>query len=119
MKPQNLPGATQTVHAWVNAQAQQAPQAPYLIDSESGAVLRFGDLPHRCEQVGHFLRVAGAQPGDTVSIVMANGAGTVQLLLGALYGGWCVNPVNLLSSAEQMRYVLSHSDCKVVLVSAA
>ena len=119
MKPQNLPGATQTVHAWVNAQAQQAPQAPYLIDSESGAVLRFGDLPHRCEQVGHFLRVAGAQPGDTVSIVMANGAGTVQFLLGALYGGWCVNPVNLLSSAEQMRYVLSHSDCKIVLVSAA
>jgi acyl-CoA synthetase (AMP-forming)/AMP-acid ligase II len=42
---------------------------------------------------------------------------TLRLLLGALYGGWCVNPVNLLSSAEQMRYVLEHSDCKLVIAS--
>ena len=28
-----------------------------------------------------------------------------------MHGGWCVNPVNLLSQPEQMRYVLDHSDC--------
>ena len=34
-----------------------------------------------------------------------------------MYGGRCVNPVNLLAQPEQMRYVLAHSDCKLVVVS--
>jgi acyl-CoA synthetase (AMP-forming)/AMP-acid ligase II len=33
-------------------------------------------------------------------------------------GGWCVNPVNLLAQPEQMRYVLEHSDCRVIFVDA-
>ncbi len=34
-----------------------------------------------------------------------------------MHGGFCVNPVNLLSQPEQMRYVLAHSDCRVVCVA--
>ena len=46
---------------------------------------------------------------------MPNGLQTLRVLLGAMYGGLCVNPVNLLSQPEQMRYVLAHSDCRVVV----
>jgi hypothetical protein len=55
--------------------------------------------------------------GDTVSLVMPNGLMTLRLLLGAMHGGCCVNPVNLLSQPEQMRYVLEHSDCKLVFAA--
>jgi acyl-CoA synthetase (AMP-forming)/AMP-acid ligase II len=48
---------------------------------------------------------------------MPNGIATLRILLGAMYGGYCVNPVNLLSSAEQMRYVLDHSDTAMVFAS--
>ena len=48
---------------------------------------------------------------------MPSGLATLQWLLGAMQGGWCVNPVNLLAQADQMRYVLDHSDCKLVIVS--
>ncbi len=48
---------------------------------------------------------------------MPNGLATLRILLGAMYGGYCVNPVNLLSSPEQMRYVLDHSDCALVFAS--
>ena len=34
-----------------------------------------------------------------------------------MYAGCCVNPVNLLSQPEQMRYVLEHSDCTLVFVA--
>ena len=64
------------------------------------------------------LQAQGVAPGDTVSLVMPNGLGTLQLLLGAMHGGVCVNPVNLLSQPDAMRYVLDHSDCKLVLASA-
>ena len=63
------------------------------------------------------LRALGTAPGETVSLVMPNGLATLRLLLGAMHGGWCVNPVNLLSQPDQMRHVLGHSDCRVVLAS--
>jgi len=49
--------------------------------------------------------------------VMPNGLATLRILLGAMAGGYCVNPVNLLSQPEQMRYVLDHSDCALVFAS--
>ncbi len=106
-----------TVHQWVTAQAAQRGDAPYVIDAENGAVLSYAALASSCQQVSAYLRQAGSTPGETVAVVMPNGVGTMQLLLGAMYGGWCVNPVNLLSQVEQMRYVLTHSDCTVVAVS--
>jgi acyl-CoA synthetase (AMP-forming)/AMP-acid ligase II len=42
---------------------------------------------------------------------------TLRILLGSMANGLIVNPVNLLSQLEQMRYVLGHSDCKLVFVS--
>jgi acyl-CoA synthetase (AMP-forming)/AMP-acid ligase II len=48
---------------------------------------------------------------------MPNGIATLRILLGAMYGGYCVNPVNLLSSPDQMRYVLDHSDSALVFAS--
>ena len=63
------------------------------------------------------LRAWGLQPGDHVSLVLGNGIQTVRLLLGAMYGGYCVHPVNLLSQPEQMRYVIEHADARVVFAA--
>jgi acyl-CoA synthetase (AMP-forming)/AMP-acid ligase II len=67
--------------------------------------------------VAALLKAHGVAPGDTVALVMPNGLGTLQLLLGAMHAGVCVNPVNLLSQPDQMRYVLDHCDCKLVLAA--
>ncbi len=111
-------GAAQTVHALLERAAQQQPQALYARATESGATLSYAELLHNCHRVGRWLHSQGLQPGDKVSLVMPNGLGTLQLLLGAMASGFCVNPVNLLSQPDQMRYVLQHSDCKLVLASA-
>ncbi len=94
------------------------PQTVYAHATETAAQLTYADLQAACGRVATLLLSQGLVPGDTVSLVMPNGLGTLQLLLGALHGGWCVNPVNLLSQPKQMRYVLAHSDCKLALASA-
>lgn len=106
-----------TVHALVESQARQCPDAVYAIDAQGQQQLTFSALAQACRRVNALLRAHGLQPGDTVSLVMPNGLMTLQLLLGAMHGGWCVNPVNLLSQPDQMRYVLDHSDCQLVFVS--
>jgi acyl-CoA synthetase (AMP-forming)/AMP-acid ligase II len=50
-------------------------------------------------------------------LVLGNGIQTIRLLLGAMYGGYCVHPVNLLSQPEQMQYVIEHADGRVVFAA--
>ena len=101
----------------VERQAAERPQALFALDAAGHQSLSYAALAAGCRAVAGRLKALGSAPGDTVSLVMPNGLATLQWLLGAMHGGWCVNPVNLLSQPEQMRYVLAHSDCKVVVVA--
>ena len=106
-----------SIRELIDRQAATRPRALYASAVGSGLSLTYGDLAARCRAFTGLLQGLGSQPGDHVSVVMPNGLGTLVALLGSLYGGWCVNPVNLLSQPEQMRYVLQHADAGVVLVS--
>ena len=107
-----------TVRALVERNAAQQPSAPYVLATENESSLNYGELARSCSRVTAALQLHGAGPGDTVSVVMPNGLNTLRVLLGAMWGGQCVNPVNLLAQPEQMRYVLEHSDCKIVVVAS-
>lgn len=106
-----------TVRALIERQCVAQPDAIYALAADGTRALTFGDIAAASAHVAQLLVAHGSRPGDTVSIIMPNGLMTLQLLLGAMAGGWCVNPVNLLSQPEQMRYVIGHSDCRVVIVS--
>ncbi len=109
--------ASNTVRALIDARAAAQPQAPYLIATATDQRLSFGELAQSCRAVAAWLAARGLAPGAHVSLVLSNGPQTVRLLLGALYGGYCVNPVNLLSQPDQMRYVLEHADANVVFAA--
>ncbi|MDN6886954.1 AMP-binding protein [Variovorax sp. CAN2819] len=112
-----MTAAATTVHALIERQAREQPHAVYARATESEQHIAYGELARACRRVSAVLRGLGMQPGDTVSVVMPNGLQTLRLLLGAMHGGFRVNPVNLLSQPEQMHYVLSHSDCRLVCVA--
>ena len=107
----------ETVFDLVEAQAVARPDATYFIATETGRGLAFGELRDSCRRVCACLASRGLEPGSHVSLVMPNGLATLRVLLGAMYGGYCVNPVNLLSQPGQMRHVLDHSDCALVFAA--
>ena len=106
-----------TVADLIDAQAAARPDSIYFIATETGRTLTFGQLRESCASISRFLADRGPAPGAHISLVMPNGLATLRILLGAMWGGYCVNPVNLLSQPEQMRYVLDHSDCAIVFTS--
>jgi acyl-CoA synthetase (AMP-forming)/AMP-acid ligase II len=112
-----MSAAAATVHALIERQAARQPLAAYAVATQGSAAIGYAELARGCRAVAAVLRRHGARPGDTVSVVMPNGLQTLRVLLGAMHGGLCVNPVNLLSQPDQMRYVLAHSDCRVVCVA--
>jgi sulfoacetate-CoA ligase len=110
-------GEGRTVAELIASRAGSHPDATYFIGTESGRTLTFAQLADSCALVGALLRAHGLEPGAHVSLVMPNGLATLRILLGAMSAGYCVNPVNLLSQPEQMRYVIEHSDCALMFAS--
>ena len=107
----------ETIHALIELRAADAPGAVCAVSLVTRRTLRYGELAASCRRIGALLQAHGLHAGDTVSLVMPNGLQTLRVLLGAMHAGLVVNPVNLLAQPEQMRYVLGHSDCKLVFVA--
>ncbi len=107
-----------SIRTLIDAQAELQPNALYAVAAEPNSAasnqISYADLAIACNNIESVLQQNGLVAGDTVSVIMPNGLMTLRLLLGVMYAGMAVNPVNLLSQADQMQYVLEHSDCKLI-----
>jgi len=108
------PMAARTIRHLVDHWADRAPQAPFLVAPETGALMSYAKLQEHCRELARVLLMNGLSPGDTVSLMMHNGYQTARLLIGIMYAGMRVQPVNLLSQPSQLKYVLEHSDTRLV-----
>ena len=91
--------------------------APYLIAPETGRVLTYGALKDESIALGRYLLDQGLSKGDKVALMLHNGYQTGRLLIGVMYAGFTVAPLNLLSQPSQLAYVLEHSDTRLVFTS--
>jgi long-chain acyl-CoA synthetase len=107
-----------TIRHHVDARAAEQPDAPYLIAPESGAVMTYAELQQASRRLTDYLLAQGLAKGDKVALMLHNGYQTARLLIGVMYGGFTVAPLNLLSQRSQLAYVLEHSDTRLVFTSA-
>ncbi|MEK7736913.1 MAG: AMP-binding protein, partial [Pseudomonadota bacterium] len=89
----------------------------YLIAAESGMTMTFAELQRTSRRLTHYLSSLGIRPGEKVALFMHNGYQACRLFIGAMYGGFCVTPLNLLAQSSQLEYVLEHSDARIVFVA--
>ncbi|MEZ0603594.1 AMP-binding protein [Paraburkholderia sp. IW21] len=116
-----------TIRALIDARAAQYPDKPFLLAApecaEDGGtaapagVLTFAALRDDCRTLETAFHEAGLKAGDVVSVFMGNGIHTARLLLAAMYSGLVANPLNLLCQPSQLRYIVEHSDTRMVFVS--
>src|SRR5687767_8601073 len=107
-----------TIRHHVDRRAAEQPHAPFVIAPETGAVMTYGDLQRASQRLTRFLLERGLSKGDKVALMLHNGYQTARLLIGVMYGGYTVAPLNLLSQRSQLEYVLEHSDTRLVFTSA-
>jgi acyl-CoA synthetase (AMP-forming)/AMP-acid ligase II len=106
-----------TIRHYVDMRARMAPHAPYVIAPETGATLTYGQLQRDSIQLATFLSQRGIRHGDKIALMLHNSYQTARLLIGVMYGGFTVAPLNLLAQVSQLAYVLEHSDSKLVFTS--
>jgi long-chain acyl-CoA synthetase len=107
-----------TIRHYVDLQARAQPAAPYLIAPETGRVLTYAQLQADSIELGRYLVAQGLTTDDNVALMLQNGYQTARLLIGVMYAGFTVAPLNLLAQPSQLAYVLDHSDTRLVFTSA-
>ena len=106
-----------TIRDYVDLQATERPNTVYLIAPEPELTLTFSGLQAASRKLTRHLLAEGVAPGAKVALLMHNGFQTCRLFIGAMYGGFCITPLNLLAHPSQLEYVLEHSEASVVLVA--
>jgi acyl-CoA synthetase (AMP-forming)/AMP-acid ligase II len=107
-----------TIRHYVDRRAAEQPDATWLIAPETGATMTFAQLQRNSQDLAHFLMGAGLKKGDKVALMLHNSYQTARLLIGVMYGGFMVAPLNLLAQPSQLSYVLQHSDTRIIFTSA-
>jgi len=113
-----------TLRALIDMRAMQSPDEPFLLTASAqddartaeATAITFSMLRAQCRALEARFRAAGLRRGDVVSVFMGNGLQTATLLLGAMYSGLVAHPLNLLCQASQLRYVVEHSDTRMIFV---
>jgi len=105
-----------TIRHYVDWRAEIQTDSVYLIAPETGRTLSYGGLQRESRALARYLLQLGLGKGDKVSFMLHNGYQAARLLLGAMYGGFVVQPINLLAQRSQLEYVLAHSDTRAVFV---
>ena len=88
------------------------------IVAEQGGNRTYGELNERINQVAHYLRSSGLQPGDAVSLVCTNRPEFAEAILGCFRVGLRVSPVNWHLTAPEMTYIVNDSESKVLFGDA-
>lgn len=109
---------SQTVRGLIDDAAEARADLIFLVGAETARTLTFGELRKQVRGLSaHFHRL-GLTKGDKIAFLMDNGLFTVQLFLGAMFGGFVAVPLNVRAGLSQLSHMLDDCDARVVFVGA-
>jgi acyl-coenzyme A synthetase/AMP-(fatty) acid ligase len=92
-----------TIREYVDFQAEERPDAVYLIAPEPKLRMTFGGLQKASRKLTHYLVERGIRPGEKVALLMHNGYQTCRLFIGAMYGGVLRDPAQFAGTSITAR----------------
>ena len=105
-----------TIRQLIDQYAKAHPEKAFAVFPDSGIELTWLELQKTCVQLHAYLESLGAKPGDRIGMLTANGQSALELFLGCMYGGFTIATFNPVAGEAALRYVLDHSEVKMVFV---
>jgi len=103
----------------IRPHAEADPDKPAVIMYPSGAVVTFGEMEARANQLAHLFREHGLTEGDAVAILMENNAAYHTVMWGARRAGLYYVPINTHLTAAEAAYIIDNSSATAIVGSAA
>ena len=106
-----------TVRNIINQHAATQADATYLITPQTQQTMSYGELQQHARELSQQLVAQGIGKGDKVAMLLDNGYWTVVIMLGVMYSGAVIVPMNAVAGESVLNYVLDHSDAQLLFVS--
>jgi long-chain acyl-CoA synthetase len=100
-------------------QAAVRPDLPAVIMAGSGAVMTYGELEARSNRLAHLFRARGLRRLDHYAIFMENHARYIETCAAGTRSGLFYTCVNSFLTAEELAYILTNSESKILITSEA
>lgn len=104
-----------TLDAWLDECAAQFPERELVVTDER--VLTYAEVAAESRRLADGLAGLGVRRGDRVGLLMANHAEFVLFKFAIARAGAVAIPFNFLYRTDELRYVLTQSDCKVLITN--
>jgi long-chain acyl-CoA synthetase len=99
--------------------ARVSPDHAAQIVARTGEVLTYRELDRRSNRLARLFRRLGLSRGDHVAIFMENHPRYLEIVWATLRSGLYYTPVNSLLKPDEVAYVVTDSDAKLVVASTA
>ena len=110
-EPRNIPELLQQ-------RAAAAPDKTFLFSEADGRQFTYGDFVSAVARVAGMLAARGVRKGDVVSLLLPNSAEYIIAYFGCWQLGALAGPVNGHLKAQEIEYVVSNSEAKLMLVNS-
>lgn len=107
----------ESIKELIDTRAELSPDRVFLHVAESGETLSYLDLKNHCLKIASLLDSHNIKQGETVAFLMDNGYWTTSLFLAVMYSGRIVLPLNAVAGPDQLSYIISHSELKLIFCS--
>jgi len=94
--------------------ARQRPELTAVVDPD-GRTVSYADLAATADRYGRGLQALGLRPGDSIALLLPNGADLVAAYFGALQIGLHIVPVNWHLTAAEIAYIATDSAAKAII----
>jgi acyl-CoA synthetase (AMP-forming)/AMP-acid ligase II len=107
-----------SVRELLELRAAEKPDEVYLFSEADSRQWTFAELDNAVNRTANLLKSEGIGFGDVVSLLMPNSAEYIIAYFACFKIGALAGPVNSLLKAEEILYVVSNSESKLILVGA-
>lgn len=111
LEAQNIPGLLQQ-------RAAAAPDKIFLVSEVDRRQFTFREFESVVRRVAGMLAANGVRKGDVVSLLLPNSVEYVIAYFACWHLGALAGPINSLLKAQEIAYVISNSEAKVLLVGS-
>src|SRR5262245_7423357 len=102
---------------YVGTMAEEFPDREAVVIGDGEIVVSYAELDARSNQVAHALRGLGLGVGDTVAVMLENGAEFHDVWWAAMRSGLYFTPINWHLTAPEVEYLVQDSGAGAVVYS--
>lgn len=109
----------QNIPELVRARVAESPDKPCLFSESDGRSLTYAEFDSVVRRVAALLSSRGIAKGDVVSLLLPNSAEYVAAYFACWHIGAIAGPVNSLLKTEEIEWVITNSESKLLLAGSA